>query len=107
MTSAYPAQWLDVRPGGEDVGAYTSESGQRGLKLVVQAQPSLFLETLAGALTATGHLVRGATTEAGTVPELVCVAAPDLCILHDAEPASLPCRGPRRARAGSCRQSCW
>ena len=82
-----PSQWLDVRPGGEDVGAYTSESGQRGLKLVVQAQPSLFLETLTGALTATGHLVRGATPNAGTVPELVTKLAPDLCILHDAEPA--------------------
>ena len=54
---------------------------------MVQAQPSLFLETLTGALTATGHLVRGATPDAGTVPELVAKLAPDLCILHDAEPA--------------------
>ena len=64
------------------------EPRRLGLKLVVQAQPCLFTETLVGALTAIGHVVRGATTEAGTVPGLVSVATPELCILHDVEPVS-------------------
>ena len=69
------------------MSTHTGEARRRGLKLVVQAQPYLFLETLTGALTATGHIVRGATPDAGATPGLVSRLAPDLCILHDVEPA--------------------
>jgi DNA-binding NarL/FixJ family response regulator len=63
--------------------------------LVVQAHPLLYLETLSGALSATGHVVRGATPDVGAVPGLVSALAPELCILHDLEPAS--CLGAARA----------
>jgi len=70
------------------VSTYTGETRRRGLKLVVQAQPCLFLETLTGALSASGHTVWGATPDARTVPALVSRLAPDVCILHDVEPLS-------------------
>ena len=60
----------------------------RGLTLVVQAQPYLFLETLTGALGASGHAVRGATTEAAATPGLVARFSPDVCLLHDLEPVA-------------------
>jgi DNA-binding NarL/FixJ family response regulator len=59
-----------------------------GVTLVLQAHPLLYLETLSGALTATGHVVRGATPDPGAVPGLVSALAPELCLLHDVEPAS-------------------
>ena len=55
---------------------------------MVQARPELFLETLVGALTTTGHMVRASTPDAGVTPDLVARHAPDLCLLHDAEPTS-------------------
>ena len=64
------------------------ERRRLGLKLVVQAQPCLFLETLTGALTATGHAVRAATPDAAMVPGLASRLAPDVCLLHDLEPAA-------------------
>ena len=66
----------------------TGFARRRGLTLVVQARPDLFLETLAQALTATGHIVLGTTPDAGATPGLVARHSPDLCLLHDAEPAS-------------------
>ena len=61
---------------------------RRGLTLVVQARPVLFLETLAEALSATGHNVLASTHHADGTPGLVARLSPDVCILHDVEPAS-------------------
>ena len=61
---------------------------RRGLTLVVQARPVLFLETLAEALTATGHNVLASTPDADVTPGLVARLSPDVCVLHDVEPAS-------------------
>jgi two-component system nitrate/nitrite response regulator NarL len=73
----------------------TGDARLRGLTLVVQAQPYLFLETLTEALSASGHAVRGATTEAGATLELVAKFSPDVCLLHDIEP--VPCYDAARA----------
>jgi DNA-binding NarL/FixJ family response regulator len=66
----------------------TGDARLRGLTLVVQAQPYLFLETLTEALSASGHAVRGAATDAGVTPELVAKYSPDVCLLHDNEPVA-------------------
>jgi len=73
---------------------------RRGLTLVIQAGPGLFLETLAGALTTAGHTVVGTTPDAARTPGMVGRLSPDVCILHDVQPAS--CLDAARAvRAGS------
>lgn len=61
---------------------------RRGLTLVVQARPALFLETLADALTETGLVVLAATPHADATPELVARLLPELCLLHDVDAAS-------------------
>ena len=66
----------------------TGDARLRGLTLVVQAQPYLFLETLTEALSASGHAVRGATTDAAATPELVAKFSPDVCLLHDIDPVA-------------------
>jgi DNA-binding NarL/FixJ family response regulator len=66
----------------------TGSTRPRGLTIVVQARPRLFLETLADALTATGLVVLGTTRDAGATPDLVARLSPDLCLLHDVDPAS-------------------
>lgn len=63
-------------------------NGRRGLTLVVQARPVLFLETLAEALSATGHNVLASTQSADATPGLVARFSPEVCVLHDVEPAS-------------------
>lgn len=55
---------------------------------MVQARPVLFLETLAEALNATGHNVLASTQNADATPGLVARFLPEVCVLHDMEPAS-------------------
>lgn len=74
--------------GGNDVRTDTGESRLLGLTLVVQARPYLFLETLTAALTATGHVVRGAVPDARSAAGLAAALGPDVCILHDSEPTT-------------------
>lgn len=67
--------------------AYGAAGGRTGVKLVVNASPTLFLESLTRALVGHGHTVQGASGDALAASALVSRFGSDLCILDAVEGA--------------------
>jgi NarL family two-component system response regulator LiaR len=66
---------------------YGAAGGRTGVKLVVNASPTLFLESLTRALVGHGHTVQGASGDALAASALVPRFGADLCILDAVEGA--------------------
>lgn len=62
-----------------------AQSQRTGVKVVVQARPALFLETLTRALIAKGHLVQAATADVLTASAIAPRLGPNLCLFDGAE----------------------
>lgn len=67
---------------------HASRAPRTGIKVVVLARPTLFLETLTQALAVRGHLVQAMTCDAMQAVELIDRLGPDVCILEAVDPPS-------------------